>query len=1229
MSSLLRRNALSHALLLCICLSSITAFGQSDPLTPLRRAIAGSRPLHQASRTQRLNLSIGLPLRNQDELDALLPQLSDPASEQFHHYLTPEQFAARFAPTAEDYQALIQFAQQNGLTVTHTHANRAVLSVSGAAEDVEKVFQVKLMTYNHPTRGEFYAPDREPTLPAGSKALDVMGLDNFAPPKPMSVTRGALAATNPLVSGSGPGGYLIGKDFRAAYAPGVTLTGTGQTVGLLEFDGFFAGDVTKNFAAAGLPAVPVQTVLVDGVSGAAGGDNIEVILDIMMASYMAPGLSKVIVYEGATPNDVLNRMATDNLAQQLSSSWGFGGVNATTEQIFKQYTAQGQSFLQASGDSGAYSNGVMPPSDDPNITVVGGTSLATSGGDGPWLSETTWSGSGGGVSTTYALPSYQSGVAMASKGGSTKMRNIPDVALTADIEMYLICDNGAQISVGGTSAAAPLWAGFLALANQQAASNAKPRVGFVNPLIYAIGSSGNYASDFHDIASGSNGFHAVGGYDLATGWGSPAGQHLINDLTGMIGAPTFTVASSIAALTINESPTSGSTASAGTAIITVAPQNSFKGTVGLAVTGLPGGVTASFSPASAPITSTASASSTLTVAVSATAAAGTYPLTITGLSGSTSSTAPLSLTITAPSFKLTAPATVTVPRSGVESTIVTVGAANGFAGAVTFSVASLPAGVTAAISPESTSGTSVISFTASATAVAGTYNVVINGVSGKLTGTTSIALTVTAPAFTLTPASSALTIARASTGSTALAISDQGGFTGTVTLSAATLPSGLTAVFSSSATAAHALTFSASSTAVAGTYPITINGVSGTLKASTTVTITITAPSFTLSPSSAAVVIPIASAETTIISIGTQNGFSGTVSLAAANLPAGLTAVFSALSSTGKSNLVLSAGSTAKPGTYTVAVNGVSGALTASTQIVVTIPVPSFTLAFTPATLGVSLGSSAAGTLKIGAVNGFNSSVSLAAAGLPSGVTALFSTTSSGASIVNFLAGTAAVAGSSIVTITGVSGSLTVTTKMTLVTVKPSVTTSFVNLAPYYNVDALAIDNAPFTGGGIDGGLNGLSEAYSSNLLGVSQMIGGVNFLLGPAGVLDATSSLTIALPAGQFGSLKLLATGVNGAQPSQSFKVTYTDGTSTTVLQSLSDWFTPASYTGETKALTMAYRDTGSGLIDNRTFYLYEYSLALNSAKTVASVTLPNNRNVVVLAATLTGATTATSTAK
>ena len=226
------------------------------------------------------------------------------------------------------------------------------------------------------------------------------------------------AASVAYTTGSGPVGYLIGKDFRAAYAPGVSLDGSGESVGIFSLDGYYASDITAYENQAGLPNVQLTNVLLNGFSGAAGGNNFETALDITMAISMAPGLSKVIVYEGKIPNDILNRMATDNQARQLSCSWGFQPpVDPARDQIFQQFAAQGQSFFQASGDNGAWAQESLPPSDNPFITVVGGTTLETTGPGGAWASETTWSGSGGGISTNYNLPPWQQGFNMSNRSG--------------------------------------------------------------------------------------------------------------------------------------------------------------------------------------------------------------------------------------------------------------------------------------------------------------------------------------------------------------------------------------------------------------------------------------------------------------------------------------------------------------------------------------------------------------------------------------------------------------------------------------------------------------------------------------------------------------------------------------------------------------------------------------------------------------------------------------------
>jgi len=165
-----------------------------------------------------------------------------------------------------------------------------------------------------------------------------------------------------------------------------------------------------------------------------------------------------------------------------------------------------------------------------------------------------------------------------------------------------------------------------------------------------------------------------------------------------------------------------------------------------------------------------------------------------------------------------------------------------------------------------------------------------------------------------------------------------------------------------------------------------------------------------------------------------------------------------------------------------------------------------------------------------------------------------------------------------------------------------------------YDVQAISTDGTAITSGGIDGS----GYAYSSTLLGSSVSWNGSTFNLGAPNALDAWYNTTISLPAGQFNTLNLLATGIQGNQVAQTFVVHYSDGTSTTVSQSLSDWFSPQNYAGESKAVTMAYRNSPNGTRDNRTFYLYGYSFALNGAKTVTSLTLPSNRNVVVLGGVL-----------
>jgi subtilase family serine protease len=362
----------------------------------------------------------------------------------------------------------------------------------------------------------------------------VAGLNNLGPPRSAGLKRASAAQIIESNSTGSEGGQYLGSDIRAAYAPGVTLDGSGQVVGLLEFGPYNLSDVQNYFSSISQPLnVPIVNVLLNGVTGVCSGcDDGEEVVDIEQAVSMAPNLSAVYVYEGTSDVSIFNRMATDNLAKQLSSSFLWLPADpASDEPIFQELAAQGQNLFQASGDSGAYTppgctsncNGVWYPADDPYVTVVGGTDLTTNGAGGTWQSETAWIGSSGGYSTNgFAIPSYQAAVINSSNQGSTSLRNLPDVAAEANTDNYLCANGGCGGGVGGTSLAAPRWAGFLALANEQATG--RP-IGFLNPTLYSIGQGGSYGADLHDITSGDN-FWAVlhGRLRFDSGF---SGQHTI------------------------------------------------------------------------------------------------------------------------------------------------------------------------------------------------------------------------------------------------------------------------------------------------------------------------------------------------------------------------------------------------------------------------------------------------------------------------------------------------------------------------------------------------------------------------------------------------------------------------------------------------------------------------------------------------------------------------------
>jgi kumamolisin len=495
--------------------------------------------LNRLPAPQSLSLNIVLPLRNESQLDDLLQQLYDPQSPSFHQFLSVQEFTDRFGPTAEDYAAVVQFAQQNGLKVTGTAPNRLVVNVTWPVANIEQAFHVTMASYQHPSEPRaFYAPDREPSPDLRVPLWHIAGLDNFSIPRPASLKRVSNAKGS--TTGSGPSGYFLGSDMRAAYYGGTALDGTGQAIGLLEFAGYNMADVTAYFTKVKQPlTASVVGVSTDGSSLSCTGrcDDTEQVLDIEVAISMAP-MSQVRVYVSDTSDvSIFNRMATDNKAKSLSCSWGWSPADPTSDDpIFKEFAAQGQNLFAASGDSGAYGrrSRYVYPADDAYVTSVGGTDLTTVSGGGAWKSETAWFDSGGGISPNgIAIPPYQqtAGVITTANKGSKTLRNAPDVAAEANTDNYICYDGTCAGGWGGTSFAAPRWAGYLALVNQQAVADGGGPVGFINPTLYTIGLGSGYSAAFHDITSGSNGTYSCQkGYDLVTGWGSPNGTGLINVL---------------------------------------------------------------------------------------------------------------------------------------------------------------------------------------------------------------------------------------------------------------------------------------------------------------------------------------------------------------------------------------------------------------------------------------------------------------------------------------------------------------------------------------------------------------------------------------------------------------------------------------------------------------------------------------------------------------------------
>jgi subtilase family serine protease len=581
-----------------------------------------------------LRVTVALKPRNQAGLEALANAVSTPGSPLYRDYITPAQFVRRFGPTSAELKAVEASLRAHGLRPGTPSANHLSIPVRASAGAVARAFDVSFAHVVLKNGDTGIINQQAPAVDAAvAPTLQaVIGLNTVSKAVPLLVRAHAATASRvrPHVATGGPqpcaaataaaqgqGGYTADQIasayglsglYTAGGAGGGVDEGAGQTVAVLELEPYTSTDITTFEQCYGINA-SVSSVPVD--EGASGSQSGEAALDIENVIGLAPK-ANVLVYEGPNsgsgPYDTFSAIISQHAAQVVTASWGqceplngFSQAQAENS-LFQEAAAEGMSIVSASGDDGAEdcfpespAVAVDDPASQPYVTGVGGTHIASLG---PRPSESVWNdgvtvgAGGGGVSSFWTMPSYQSAapsslrVINSGSTGSTcgassgDCREVPDVAADADPGTgYLIYWNGNYSSapppnptgwqvVGGTSGAAPLWAALIALTNASTACNGVS-VGFANPaLYYAAGTA--YGSDFNDVTSGNNDmtggnggqFKAGPGYDMASGLGTPNGAALAGSLcTDFIALANpgaqRTVANTSASLQIRSSDTRG------------------------------------------------------------------------------------------------------------------------------------------------------------------------------------------------------------------------------------------------------------------------------------------------------------------------------------------------------------------------------------------------------------------------------------------------------------------------------------------------------------------------------------------------------------------------------------------------------------------------------------------------------------------------------------------------
>ena len=658
---------------------------------PLARLGARAGYAETSLPMQKMILSLQAPADKQAALAGFLKDQHDPASANYHHWLTPEEFGDKFGPSAEDVAAVADWLASHGFQVEEVAKSRAWINFSGDVSKVERTFRTRMLNLQVGDR-LYHANESDPSIPRGLSDLvaGIVTLHNI--PRQPKNNGAKFFPSNQAVPNytSGSSHHLAPGDFAAIYnlnpLYSAGLDGTGQSIAIVGRTHPAASNWSSFRSAMGLAANPPQVIVNGPDPGDLGsGEDTEANLDVEWAGAVAKNAGiKFVVSKSTNSTDGVDLSAqyivANNLAPVMSLSFGSceadmgSSENAFYNKLWSQAAAQGITVLVSTGDSGAAGcsdpsgasgsgKGVNGLASTPYNVAVGGTqfkegtgsywnsvnsssdtsalgyipevawneSAAVSGGSGLWST-------GGGASQLYAKPAWQAAPGVPADGS----RDLPDVALSAaGHDSYLIMTGGSLASVGGTSASAPSFAGLMALLVQKTGQ----RQGNVNVRLYQLANS-QYAAGgagvFHDITSGSNsvpgvtGYSGGAGYDLVTGLGSVDA----NALLGNWGAATVVRPDFSLAAGQTQTMIQGST---GTIKLTTAALSGFNAAVALTVSGLPSGITGSFAPSS--LAAPGSGSSTLALTLAAGVAPGSYNLTVTASSGSISHALQVPITV--------------------------------------------------------------------------------------------------------------------------------------------------------------------------------------------------------------------------------------------------------------------------------------------------------------------------------------------------------------------------------------------------------------------------------------------------------------------------------------------------------------------------------------------------------------------------------------------------------